>query len=86
MLAKLIVDSVPREVTGVAMGMNTVMRTIGGVIGGQIGAAVLASVTLAPPFPPIPTIDGFVAMFSVAAGIALLGAIFTTRIPKTTHL
>ena len=85
MLAKLIVDSVPREVTGVAMGMNTVMRTIGGVIGGQIGAAVLASVTLAPPFPPIPTIDGFVAMFSVAAGIALLGAIFATRIPKTTH-
>ena len=29
MLAKLIVDAVPREVTGVAMGMNTVMRTIG---------------------------------------------------------
>ena len=31
MLAKLIVDSVSPEVTGVAMGMNTVMRTIGGV-------------------------------------------------------
>ncbi len=85
MLAKLIVDSVPREVTGVAMGMNTVMRTIGGVVGGQIGAAVLASVTLAAPFPPVPTVDGFVAMFSVAGAIALLGAVLTTRIPKLEH-
>lgn len=30
MLAKLIVDAAAPEVTGVAMGMNTVMRTVGG--------------------------------------------------------
>ncbi len=46
MLAKLIVDSVAPEVTGVAMGMNTVMRTIGGVLGGQVGAALLSAITI----------------------------------------
>ncbi len=80
MLAKLIVDAVPREVTGVAMGMNTVMRTIGGVVGGQVGAAVLSAVTIAGT-PDIPAEDAFTTMFLVAGAAALVGALATLRIP-----
>ena len=80
MLAKLIVDSVSREVTGVAMGMNTVMRTIGGVIGGQVGAALLSAMTI-PGTPDIPSEDAFTTMFLLAGVAALLGALATLRIP-----
>lgn len=80
MLAKLIVDAVPQQVTGVAMGMNTVMRTIGGVVGGQVGAAVLTSVTIAGT-PAIPAEEAFTTMFVVAGAAALVGALATLRIP-----
>ncbi len=80
MLAKLIVDAVPPEVTGVAMGMNTVMRTIGGVVGGQVGAAVLSAVTIAGT-PAIPAEDAFTTMFLIAGAAALLGALAALRIP-----
>lgn len=81
MLAKLIVDSVPREVTGVAMGMNTVMRTIGGVVGGQVGAALLSAATI-PGTPDIPSEGAFTAMFLIAGAAALVGAVATLRIPR----
>lgn len=80
MLAKLIVDAVPREVTGVAMGMNTVMRTIGGVIGGQVGAAVLSAVTI-PGTGGVPEEGAFTIMFVLAGAAALIGALGTLRIP-----
>jgi EmrB/QacA subfamily drug resistance transporter len=81
MLAKLIVDSVPREVTGVAMGMNTVMRTIGGVVGGQVGAALLSAATISGT-PDIPSEGAFTAMFLIAGAAALVGAVATLRIPR----
>ncbi len=81
MLAKLIVDSVPREVTGVAMGMNTVMRTIGGVIGGQVGAALLSAMTI-PGTGGVPREDAFTATFLIAGAVALLAALCTLRIPR----
>jgi MFS family permease len=81
MLAKLIVDSVAPEVTGVAMGMNTVMRTIGGVIGAQIGAALLSAVTIADT-PDLPAEGGFTATFLVAGLIGLVGAVACLRIPR----
>jgi hypothetical protein len=81
MLAKLIVDAVPQEVTGVAMGMNTVMRTIGGVVGGQVGAALLSASTI-PGTPDIPTEGAFTAMFLLAGAAALVGAAATLRIPR----
>lgn len=80
MLAKLIVDAVPREVTGVAMGMNTVMRTIGGVVGAQVGAALLSAVTI-PGTGGIPEEAAFSATFLVAGAAALVGALGTLRIP-----
>jgi MFS family permease len=80
MLAKLIVDAVPREVTGVAMGMNTVMRTIGGVIGGQVGAALLSAITIRGTG-GVPEEAAFTITFLLAGAAALVGALGTLRIP-----
>ena len=82
MLAKLIVDSVAPEVTGVAIGMNTVMRTIGGVIGGQIGAALLTSITIAGTAGAVPAEGAFTATFWISAGAGLLGAAGMLLVPR----
>lgn len=84
MLAKLIVDSVAQEVTGVAMGMNTVMRTIGGVVGGQVGAALLSAITISGT-PDIPAQDAFTTTFLIAGIAAFIGAACTLRIPGRTR-
>ena len=80
MLAKLIVDAVSPQVTGVAMGVNTVMRTIGGVIGGQVGAAILSSVTI-PGTDGVPEESAYTLMFLIAGVVALVGAAAVLRIP-----
>jgi MFS family permease len=80
MLAKLIVDAVPREVTGIAMGMNTVMRTIGSVIGGQVGAALLSSFVVSGTALPAET--GFTLTFLLAGLVAVVGAFGAWRIPS----
>jgi EmrB/QacA subfamily drug resistance transporter len=81
MLAKLIVDAVRPEVTGIAMGMNTVMRTIGGSVGGQLGAALLAGYTL-PVAGDVPAERGFTIAFAVSAVAALVAAAGVLRIPR----
>lgn len=81
MLAKLIVDAVPREVTGVAMGMNTVMRTIGSVIGAQVGAAVLSAMTI-DGTGGIPEETGYTIVFFIAGAAAVVAAFGTLRIPR----
>jgi MFS family permease len=81
MLAKLIVDSVSPEVTGVALGMNTVMRTIGGVIGGQVGAAILSAVTIAGPS-GLPDESAFTITFLISGIAALAAVACTLRIPR----
>lgn len=80
MLAKLIVDAVPMEVTGVAMGMNTVMRTVGGVIGGQVGAAILSAVTLSGT--AVPAEGAFTVTFLIASAAALLAVAGVLRVPR----
>lgn len=80
MLAKLIVDSVAPEVTGVAMGMNTVMRTIGGVLGGQVGAALLSAITIGGTG-GLPDESAFTITFVLSAVAAGVGALLTLRIP-----
>jgi MFS family permease len=71
-MAKLIVDSVRPEETGVASGMNTVMRTIGGVLGAQVGAAILSANTI--PLTDVPTEAAFSDAFWIAAGAAAVAA------------
>jgi MFS family permease len=50
-LANLIVDAVPRDQTGVATGMNTIVRTIGGAFGAQVAVSILAGNQLADGYP-----------------------------------
>jgi EmrB/QacA subfamily drug resistance transporter len=71
-MAKIIVDSVRPQETGVATGMNTVMRTIGGVIGGQAGAAILTADTIAGT--SVPAESAFVTAFWMSAAAALVAA------------
>jgi EmrB/QacA subfamily drug resistance transporter len=71
-MAKLIVDSVRPEETGVASGMNTVMRTIGAVIGGQVGAAILSANTIRGT--DVPTESAFTDAFWIAAAAAVAAA------------
>jgi sugar phosphate permease len=72
-LANLIVESVPRDQTGVATGMNTIVRTIGGAIGAQIAVSILASHTLASGYP---TESGYTITFAVCllVMVAAVGA------------
>jgi MFS family permease len=69
--ANLIVEAVPREVTGVASAINAIMRTVGGAIGAQISAAVVsAHFVLGGRFPAE---SGFVTAFvmsAIAAAVA----------------
>ncbi len=83
MLAKLIVDSVSPEVTGIALGMNTVMRTIGGVVGGQVGAAILSAVTIGPS--GLPAENAFTVTFLISGVAAFLAVLCTWRIPRRTR-
>jgi hypothetical protein len=50
-LANLIVEAVPRDQTGVATGMNTIVRTIGGAFGAQVAVSILSANTLSDGFP-----------------------------------
>ncbi len=79
MLAKLIIDRVSPQVTGVAIGVNTVMRTIGGVIGAQVGAALLSAITISGT--ELPAESAFTATFLIAAVVAFTGALAILRIP-----
>jgi MFS family permease len=82
MLAKLIIDAVEPGVTGVAMGMNTVMRTVGGVIGGQVGAAVISIYVIPGTHGLIPAERGFTTVFLIAGVTAIVGAFCCLLIPK----
>ena len=76
MLAKLMVDAVAPQVTGVAMGMNTVMRTIGGTIGAQRSAAVLTTCTVSGTQLPADTAFTLTFLVSGIVAFAGLGAVF----------
>ncbi len=68
-LPNLIVGAVPRDQTGAATGINTIVRVLGGAVGIQICATILAS-HLAHPG-GLPVAAGFTATFWVcAAGLA----------------
>ena len=72
-MAKVIVDSVRQQETGVATGVNTVMRTVGGVVGGQVGAAILAGRTIGAT--EIPAESAFTTAFTMSAIAALAAAV-----------
>ncbi|KQU52326.1 MFS transporter [Rhodococcus sp. Leaf278] len=78
-MSNIIVNSVPREQTGVASGMNANIRTIGG----SLGAAVVASVVAAHAGPTgIPAESGYTNSFLLLAGAMLLSAVAGLLIPQ----
>ena len=82
MLAKLIIDAVEPGVTGIAMGMNTVMRTVGGVIGGQVGAAIISIYAIPGTNGLLPAERGFTTVFAIAGITAVVGAFCCLLIPR----
>ncbi|MGI9117822.1 MAG: MFS transporter [Gaiellales bacterium] len=84
MLAKLIIDAVEPGVTGIAMGMNTVMRTVGGVIGGQVGAAIISIYAIPGTNGLLPAERGFTTVFAIAGVTAIVGAFCCLLIPRST--
>jgi hypothetical protein len=72
-MAKLVVDAVRPEETGVAGGMNTVLRTIGGVIGGQAMATLLTADVIA--HTSVPKESAYTAAFTVGAVVAALAVV-----------
>jgi MFS family permease len=79
-MAKLIVDAVRPQETGIATGMNTVLRTVGSVLGGQVGAAIVSADTIGGT--AIPALSAFVVAFWVTAAVALAGAGVARLIPS----
>jgi len=70
-LPNLIVKAVPREQTGAATGINTIMRVLGGAVGIQICSTIVARQLAAPG--GLPMQSGFTASFWVCA-LGLAGA------------
>src|SRR5207245_1472446 len=81
-MSNLIVEAVPPEQTGVAVGMNTIMRTIGGSLGTQLLATIISSNVLAS---GLPSERGFMIAFFVAAAIVSLGFLASLAVPRAPH-
>jgi MFS family permease len=70
-LANLIVEAVPRDQTGVATGMNTIVRTIGGAFGAQVAVSILAGNQLADGYP---SEHGYTMTFTICF-LVMVGAV-----------
>jgi EmrB/QacA subfamily drug resistance transporter len=77
-MANLIVEAVPRDQTGVASGMNTIMRTIGGAVGSQVSASIIAASVVSG---GLPTDGGFTDAFAVSALAMLLAGAAALAVP-----
>ena len=73
-LVNLIVEAVPRDQTGVATGMNTIVRTIGGAIGAQVAVSILSAHTLADGYP---SEHGYTITFAICF-IVMIGAVIAS--------
>jgi MFS family permease len=77
-LANLIVEAVPRDQTGVASGMNTIVRTIGGAIGAQVAVSILAAHALADGYP---SEEGYTITFGVCCLVMVAGVLAALLVP-----
>lgn len=75
----LLNTAVAPEKTSVANSVNSTLRSVGGSIGTAIATAILASRTVAGS--PLPTVDGYVLAFWVAAGICVLAVVAALVVP-----
>jgi hypothetical protein len=72
-MAKLVVDAVRPEETGVSTGLNTVMRLIGGVVGSQLAATVLENKTFAGS--TVPALSAYSTAFWLSAAAGVVGVL-----------
>ena len=79
-LANLIVEAVPREQTGAATAINTIMRTVGGAFGASIPASILAAHTFAGT--TVPTEHAFTVVFWVTAAAMGVAVLFGIAVPR----
>jgi MFS family permease len=71
-MANLVVEAVPRDVTGVAGAINAIMRQVGGALGAQLAAAIVSSsFILGGRFPAESGFTKALAMSALAAVVAL---------------
>jgi MFS family permease len=77
-LANLVVEGAPRDKTGMAGGMNTVMRSVGSALGAQITATVIAATVVA----GLPRESGFTTAFLIMAGVTVVCFFVCLLIPK----
>jgi EmrB/QacA subfamily drug resistance transporter len=77
-LGNLIVQAVPRDQTGVASGMNTVVRTLGGAVGGQIAATLVVDHTSG----LLPRLTGFTDTFALSALLLVVCVLAGLLVPQ----
>ncbi|HEU4657210.1 MAG TPA: MFS transporter [Capillimicrobium sp.] len=79
-MPNLIVEAVPAHQTGEATGFNALVRSVGASLGSQVTASIIAGSAVAGS--ELPTDEGFVTAFLVAAGIAVLAGVAAAMIPR----
>ncbi|WP_068249402.1 MFS transporter [Janibacter corallicola] len=78
----LILDNVPGEESGAAVGLNSLMRAVGTTIAGAVMAAILTSRTVTLGGHIIPEESAFRICFLVGAAAALVGGLVCLLIPR----
>ncbi|MEX1079420.1 MAG: MFS transporter [Homoserinimonas sp.] len=78
----LIMHSVPPSETAAANGLNSVMRTLGSTAAATIVGIILSTQVQLVGGATVPTQEAFRMTFMVAAGVALIGALIATFIPR----
>ena len=68
----------PRDQTGIATGMNTIVRTIGGAIGAQIAVSILTAHTLPDGYP---SAHGYTITFAVCGVVMVVGVLAALLVP-----
>jgi len=76
----LIMDAVPMNEAGSAVGINALMRSIGTTVASAVMAAVLTGITIAGT--GVPSEGAFKVCFLVATAAAVLGAVLALTIPR----
>jgi MFS family permease len=85
-MSNIIVLSVSPKELGIQTGMNQTFRNLGSAVGPVLAATITASFTAQavvatvhgiPIYGPVPGISGFVLLFVITAGVALIGLVLS---------
>jgi len=85
-IPSLIMRSVPPTETAAANGLNAVMRMLGSALSATLVGVLLATHTVSFAGLAMPTREGFVWVYVMGAGVALVGVIIALFIPRRTAI